>query len=74
MTTSDRLWAKGLLLIRFGIRGDVCGLKWRPRMFTFLPERSPDPKLFTGGELLKEITNAENHDVGLAGSSGEVFR
>jgi hypothetical protein len=57
-----------------GIRGDVCRFPWRPEMFTFHTERSPDSNFLQGQTYLKEITHAENHDVSIAGSSGEILR
>ena len=91
MTTSDHLCMKRLLVMRLSIRGDVCGFKWRPEMFTFFPQRSPEPNFFKPGkpaphpsgnvadsktwiQPLKELTNAENHNVGVAGSGGQILR
>jgi hypothetical protein len=67
------------------IRGDVCGLKWRPKNNHFSPRRSRthrDPKFFLGikpPQVLmpakeKSYKNAENHDVSVSGRGGQVLR
>src|ERR1700757_5003591 len=47
MTTSDHSCTRRLPGNCLSIRGDVCRNPWRPWMFTFLSDRSPDPNFFT---------------------------
>jgi hypothetical protein len=60
------------------IRGDVCGSKWRPENDHFAQITSPDParqprKFLESPIKLEKQKDAENHDVGFAGSGGKVL-
>ena len=61
------------------IRGDVCREKWRPENDHFAPIRSRPQRgnrgIFLESTIkLEKQKDAEDHDVGVAGSGGKILR